>query len=119
MAQAMGLHRDGSYYSLRPIEMEVRRRLWAQICMLDMRFAEELGCEPAIMMASYDACLPLSISDDELSHLESQQSPAQSDCQFQRGKLRPVSKATYQELCEEQQERSPFSPMTFSLVRFE
>ena len=66
----MGLHRDGSHYGLHPVETEVRRRVWAQIRMLDLRTAEELGCEPTIMEGSYDTSLPLDIPDEILSQLE-------------------------------------------------
>ncbi|KAF2787266.1 hypothetical protein K505DRAFT_223062, partial [Melanomma pulvis-pyrius CBS 109.77] len=52
MAQGLGVHRDGSNFGLRPIEIEVRRRIWAQICVLDVRFAEKLCREPTIDMDS-------------------------------------------------------------------
>ena len=66
----MGLHRDGSHYGLHPVETEVRRRIWAQIRMLDLRTAEELGCEPTIVEGSYDTSLPIDIPDESLSQLE-------------------------------------------------
>jgi len=48
----------------------VRRRVWAQIRMLDLRTAEELGCEPTIVEGTYDTSLPLDIPDEILSQLE-------------------------------------------------
>lgn len=112
MAQAMGLHRDPAQYGLRPIETETRRRLWAQICMLDVQFAEELGCEPTVMIGSYDTCLPLSISDDELTQLEMRSQSSGRD---------PSERSTSSQpnLTEPHQNYSPYSPMTFSLIPFE
>lgn len=63
----MGLHRDGSHHGIRPVDTEIRRRIWAQLRMLDLRTAEELGCEPTIVEGSHDTILPLDVSDDILS----------------------------------------------------
>ncbi|KAF2205672.1 hypothetical protein GQ43DRAFT_436806 [Delitschia confertaspora ATCC 74209] len=120
MAQGMGLHRDPAQYGLKPIEIEIRRRVWAQICLLDMRFAEELGCEPTILIGSYDTCLPLSISDDELTALEMKGESLAHGPSFSN---RPGSISSlglsHQVLTESQQHHSPFSPMTLSLIRYE
>ncbi|KAF2176568.1 hypothetical protein K469DRAFT_399947 [Zopfia rhizophila CBS 207.26] len=109
MAQEMGLHRDGSFYGFRPVDIEVRRRVWAHICMLDVRFAEELGCEPAITTNSYDTRLPLSISDEALSQANAQDSASGQEAGFKH----------FEEITKEQQRKMPFSPMTCSLVGFE
>jgi hypothetical protein len=111
MAQGLGVHRDGTNFGLRPIEIEVRRRLWAQICVLDVRFSEKLCREPTIDMDSYDAALPLSISDVDLSELDKQyfvsRRGGDSDCK------------THQEVEQEQERYSPFSAMTLSLIEAE
>jgi hypothetical protein len=67
IAQTKGLHRDGSHCGLEPLETELRRRIWAQLRLLDMRMAEELGCEPTITESSYDTKLPLDIEDADIS----------------------------------------------------
>lgn len=37
IAQNLGIHRDGSHFNVSPFEIEMRRRLWWQICLLDAR----------------------------------------------------------------------------------
>ncbi|KAL8634535.1 MAG: hypothetical protein Q9228_007870, partial [Teloschistes exilis] len=43
IAQRMGLHRDGADLKLPPLETEIRRRLWWQILLLEVRAAEFSG----------------------------------------------------------------------------
>jgi len=111
MARGLGVHRDGSHFGLRPIEIEVRRRLWAQLCILDVRFAEKLCREPAIDINSYDAALPLSISDEKLNEAEEKYLASrrgqESNCK------------THQEIEQEQERVSPFSSVSFMLVEAE
>ncbi|KAF2113072.1 fungal-specific transcription factor domain-containing protein [Lophiotrema nucula] len=111
LAQSLGVHRDGSQFDLRPIESETRRRLWAQICVLDTRIGEHLGREPTISIDTYDTALPLSISDSDLSEID------EHDAASRRGK--ETNFKTYQEIEQGLERRSPFSPMTFSLVETE
>ncbi|KAL6800972.1 fungal-specific transcription factor domain-containing protein [Trichoderma sp. SZMC 28013] len=66
-AQAVGLHRDGTKFNLSPYETEWRRRLWWHICVLDIRAAEDHGCDPSIYDQNYDTRFPLNINDDDLS----------------------------------------------------
>lgn len=74
IAQGMGIHRDGTTFSLKPFETEMRRRLWWHICILDMRAAEDHGLDPCIHEAFYDARLPLNINDEDIS-LDSKELP--------------------------------------------
>lgn len=39
IAQTLGIHRDGSHFDISPFEIEMRRRLWWQVCILDARAA--------------------------------------------------------------------------------
>lgn len=66
-AKGMGLHRDGSHFNLRPIERELRRRIWYTIAILDINTHEELGLEPIITDDSYDTRVPLNIDDVDLT----------------------------------------------------
>ena len=66
ISQTMGIHRDGTMFDLRPFETEMRRRLWAHICMLDQRSSEFHGYEPIINMASSDSKPPLHVNDVDL-----------------------------------------------------
>ena len=64
MGQALGLHRDGAHFGhLTPYEVEMRRRVWWSLCMLDMRASEDQGMDYTISLESYDTKLPLSIND--------------------------------------------------------
>lgn len=67
IAQTMGLHRDGSAFNLRPLDIELRRRLWWHIWMLDFRSSDFHGCEPIIRACSFDTKPPLNINDDDIS----------------------------------------------------
>jgi hypothetical protein len=111
MAQGLGLHRDGSQFDLRPVDIEVRRRVWAQLCVLDVRYAEQLGREPTITSYSYDTALPLSIDDRDLTEVQEQH------VEVLQG--RPSSFKTHQEIEQSQARHSPFSPMTLLMVEAE
>lgn len=68
IAEAMGLHRDGTSLGLPPFEAEIRRRIWWQLKMNDFRTAELSGLAK---FRSFDTDvntpkLPANINDDEL-----------------------------------------------------
>ncbi|KAJ5732327.1 hypothetical protein N7493_003808 [Penicillium malachiteum] len=67
IARAMGLHRDGAAFGLRPLETELRRRLWWQICLLDVQSAEYHGSEPIVDESMFDTRTPLNINDRDLT----------------------------------------------------
>ncbi|KAL5355543.1 C6 transcription factor [Aspergillus floccosus] len=91
MAQGLGLHRDGAHFDLSPFEIEMRRRLWWSIYLLDSRSSEFRGVGTQITEHSYDTRLPLNINDSDISP-DSAQAP---------------------------EERVGFTDMTFCLVRCE
>jgi hypothetical protein len=66
----MGLHKDPSVYSTSPIECQVRRLIWHQICFLDLRTCEATGPRPQIRPDDYDTRLPLNIDDIDLDRVE-------------------------------------------------
>ncbi|PLB54789.1 hypothetical protein P170DRAFT_374167 [Aspergillus steynii IBT 23096] len=66
MAQGLGLHRDGTHFGLTPFEIEMRRRLWWAIYLLDTRSAEFRGIDVLITERDYDTKLPLNINDSDL-----------------------------------------------------
>ncbi|KNG47681.1 fungal specific transcription factor domain containing protein [Stemphylium lycopersici] len=70
LAECMGLHRDPVAYSSSPIEIQVRRMLWYQICFLDLRTCEAVGPRPQIRLDDYDTRFPLNIDDDDLDRAE-------------------------------------------------
>ena len=67
LAQALGVHRDGQTFGLSPFETEMRRRLWWQICTLDVRASEDHGTDPSIVEQSFDTKFPLNINDADLT----------------------------------------------------
>ncbi|KAL4999934.1 hypothetical protein BDV10DRAFT_193222 [Aspergillus recurvatus] len=67
IAQAMGLHRDGQEFGLRPLETELRRRLWWHICLLDNRSTDYHGAEPIVHESAFDTKMPLNINDTDLT----------------------------------------------------
>ncbi|ENH71005.1 hypothetical protein FOC1_g10008375 [Fusarium oxysporum f. sp. cubense race 1] len=48
------------------VRVEIRRRLWHQICRLDYRSAESRGQEPTISDEDFTTFLPRNISDENL-----------------------------------------------------
>ncbi|KAJ4348162.1 uncharacterized protein N0V89_009534 [Didymosphaeria variabile] len=66
LAECMGLHRDPSTYSTNPVEVQVRRLIWYQICFLDLRTCEATGPRPQIRRDEYDTRFPLNVEDDDL-----------------------------------------------------
>ncbi|CRG87016.1 putative transcriptional regulatory protein C1F7,11c [Talaromyces islandicus] len=67
MAQSIGLHRDGTnFQKLKPYDIEMRRRVWWAVCMLDIRASENQGTDMAIANDSFDTKLPLNINDADI-----------------------------------------------------
>ncbi|TGO58939.1 hypothetical protein BOTNAR_0172g00250 [Botryotinia narcissicola] len=79
MAQALGLHRDGSHFpNLTPYEIETRRRVWWTVCLLDLRASEEQGTELSTTGKSVDTKFPLNINDIDLNPHTENMPPARS-----------------------------------------
>lgn len=92
IAQSLGLHRDGTHFdNISLFEVEMRRRLWWTICVLDHRSAEDAGCEMTVVERSFDTQFPLNVNDSDLSP----------------------------EMTEFPPERVGSTDMSFSLIRFE
>lgn len=79
MGQSLGLHRDGTQFShLSPYEIEMRRRVWWVLCLLDVRASENQGTDYTITSASFDTKLPLNLNDADLDP-ESNEMPQSHD----------------------------------------
>ena len=91
MAQTLGIHRDGSHFNLTPFEIEMRRRLWWQICILDSRASEDHGSDPTIIDLVFDTQMPLNVNDEDI----------------------------YPEMTEYPESKTGCTEMTFGLIRFE
>jgi hypothetical protein len=66
IAQALGLQRESNHSSFPLFQQEMRRRLWWQICMLDMSLASDRGTDPFIAPGTYNTKIPLYINDAEI-----------------------------------------------------
>lgn len=79
LATRIGLHRDPASLGLPPFMVEMRRRLWWQICILDVRAAEDNDTDPLICEHSFDTKYPTNVNDGDLdvSMVETLQSSKQ------------------------------------------
>ncbi|KAH6952468.1 hypothetical protein BKA56DRAFT_638437 [Ilyonectria sp. MPI-CAGE-AT-0026] len=67
LAQNFGLHREGSLFGLSKFKMEMRRRLWWQIAILDAPSAEDYSGEYNMLeMSSFDTQPPRNLDDVQL-----------------------------------------------------
>lgn len=77
MAQYLGLQRDGMHFKqLTPFEVEMRRRVWWAVCMLDARTSEDQGTDLTIATNSFDTKVPLNINDADIS-FDSKEAPVE------------------------------------------
>ena len=77
MAQYLGLQRDGSHFEhLTPFEIEMRRKVWCVLCMLDVRASEDQGTDLTITSGSFDTKIPSNINDIDIDP-ESKQMPTE------------------------------------------
>lgn len=68
LARALGVHRDGINFNLSPFETEMRRRLWWNLIILDLRSSEDHGTEASLLSdRGTDTQLPTNIDDDDIS----------------------------------------------------
>jgi hypothetical protein len=67
IAQSLGIHRDGSHLGLPFFEAEMRRRIWWQIRILDIRTSENHGSDQEVAQQHFDTKVPLNIDDDALA----------------------------------------------------
>ena len=67
LAMTAGLNRDASSAGIGPVELQVRRLLWHQICFLDLLTAEAQGPHLIIHDDQFDTNLPLNVDDTALN----------------------------------------------------
>ncbi|KAK8122477.1 hypothetical protein PG984_011147 [Apiospora sp. TS-2023a] len=65
LGQGAGLLRDGEGRGYSPFEVEMRRRIFWQIVVLDVRAAEDRGTEAMIATNMLNMRLPLNLNDDD------------------------------------------------------
>ena len=67
VAQRQGIHRDGQNLGFSPFDIEMRRRLWSYICILDILCSEDQGSDTQIRPEMFDTRPPLNIDSEDLS----------------------------------------------------
>ncbi|KAK7743479.1 hypothetical protein SLS53_004013 [Cytospora paraplurivora] len=65
LSQAIGIHRDNDGRAFSPYEAEMRRRLWSQIIVLDVRAAQDRGTEPMVRQEEYNTLPPTNLNDSD------------------------------------------------------
>ena len=68
IAQGLRLHRDGDGRGFSAFEAEMRRRLWWQIVVLDLKASEDRGSEPVIAEGSFTTDMPHNLNDEDYVH---------------------------------------------------
>lgn len=76
LAMGAGLNRDASGPKMDPVDCQVRRLLWHQICFLDLLTAEGQGPQPVIRDDEFDTRLPRNINDDAFDRPDNKSVPA-------------------------------------------
>lgn len=66
IAYSLNLHREDIDTSLPPFALELRRRLWWQVCVLDIHASEDRGSDPMIHDFNFNTKMPLNINDADL-----------------------------------------------------
>ncbi|KAH6626561.1 fungal-specific transcription factor domain-containing protein [Chaetomium sp. MPI-SDFR-AT-0129] len=66
IAQKMGLHRDGEALGVSPFECEMRRRLWWQIIMVDIKYAMFSGLSHGLLTTNWTTKSPSNINDEDI-----------------------------------------------------
>lgn len=85
LATKLNLHRESDSSNFPPFEVEMRRRLWWQICTLDVRVSEEGNTDPAIRECDFDTKFPSNLDDAALDpdmKLLPSDSPGRTDMIF-------------------------------------
>lgn len=66
IAQRIGVHKDPESLGLDPFNCEMRRRIWNQLWVLDIRCAEFAGCKTSLPPDSENVKAPTNCSDSAL-----------------------------------------------------
>ncbi len=84
LAKRAHLHLQPHGISISPVERQIRRLVWHQICFLDLRTAEIFGSQPIIQDMELDTPLPLNVDDEALgtSHDQSPLTSRWTDATF-------------------------------------
>ena len=73
IAHSLGLHRDGNGSHMAPFAAQMRRRVWWQLNVLDIRGSEDRGTEPMILEGTSNTEKPLHINDQDMDPQSNQE----------------------------------------------
>ncbi|KAJ5646414.1 hypothetical protein N7490_002786 [Penicillium lividum] len=113
LALRMGYHRDPSYYpNLSAFEGEMRRRLWALICQLDILVSFQNGLPRTIQPYYSDSEIPSNLLDADFDENCTKLPPGRPDeertaCSYTRAKSRLM--AVFGQICDSAYTREPVS----------
>ena len=77
-AEGIGLHEDGTARNYSAVQIHVRRLVWYQLLVLDIRTCEATGPRPQKRRGDFSTQIPLNV-DEDLVHLSSVNSKLWSD----------------------------------------
>lgn len=80
LGHSLELDREASFSSYTPFEAEMRRRLWLEISVLDVRASEDRGSVPMIVPGSFDTRMPSNVDDADLNPLSFTEIPDRIGC---------------------------------------
>lgn len=66
IGQRLGLDRDAAGRDISPFDLEMRRRLWWQIALLDSRVGELTGALNSVLTQPWTTKFPLNVNDSDL-----------------------------------------------------
>lgn len=76
IAECMGLQKDPEVYNFLPVETQIRRSLWFNICFLDSRSDYAHGPRPLIRTDEYDVKYPLNLEDTSITSQQTALKPS-------------------------------------------
>ena len=74
LAMSLGLQRDGLKFKVDFLDVELRRRVWWRLSLLDFELSNDHGVDPLLRNDASDTSLPSNIDDEDL-HLGMAQPP--------------------------------------------
>lgn len=67
-AEGLGLHVDGTTRGYTPVQVHVRRLLWFQLSLLDIRTCEATGPRPQMRIGDFETKLPRNLDDIDIEN---------------------------------------------------
>ena len=80
LGHSLELDREAAISTYSPFEAEMRRRLWLEISVLDVRSSEDRGSVPMIVPGSFDTRMPSNVDDADLNPLSFTEIPDRIGC---------------------------------------